>query len=51
MEELDDGVGRVLQAIDELGIGETTYVFFTADNGGRGTVPGATPTTPQPTIR
>ena len=40
MEELDDGVGRVLNAIDELGIEGTTYVFFTADNGGRGTVPG-----------
>ncbi len=40
MEELDDGVGRLLDAIDELGIADTTYVFFTADNGGRGTVPG-----------
>ena len=40
MEELDDGVGRVLEAIDELDIEDNTYVFFTADNGGRGTVPG-----------
>ncbi len=40
MEELDTGVGRLLEAIDELGIAENTYVFFTADNGGRGTVPG-----------
>ncbi|HUV67939.1 MAG TPA: sulfatase [Sedimentisphaerales bacterium] len=40
MEELDDGVGRLLAAIDRLGISENTYVFFTADNGGRGTVPG-----------
>jgi arylsulfatase A-like enzyme len=40
MEELDTGVGRLLAAIDELGIDENTYVFFTADNGGRGTVPG-----------
>ena len=40
LHELDDGVGRVLDAIDELGISENTYVFFTADNGGRGTVPG-----------
>ncbi|MBW3599966.1 MAG: sulfatase [Planctomycetes bacterium] len=40
MEELDHGVGRVLDAIDELDIEGNTYVFFTADNGGRGTVPG-----------
>jgi len=40
MEELDTGMGRLLEAIDKLGIGENTYVFFTADNGGRGTVPG-----------
>jgi arylsulfatase A-like enzyme len=40
MEELDTGVGRLLEAIDKLGIDENTYVFFTADNGGRGTVPG-----------
>ena len=40
MEELDTGVGRLLAAIDKLGIAENTYVFFTADNGGRGTVPG-----------
>ncbi len=40
MDELDAGVGRVLDTIDELGIAENTYVFFTADNGGRGTVPG-----------
>ena len=43
MEELDDGVGRVLEAINELGIEGNTYVFFTADNGGRGTVPGGDP--------
>lgn len=40
MEELDDGVGRIMGAIDKLGIEDNTYVFFTADNGGRGTVPG-----------
>ena len=40
MEELDHGIGRVLSAIDELGIEDNTYVFFTADNGGRGTIPG-----------
>jgi arylsulfatase A-like enzyme len=40
MEELDHAVGRVLDAIAEMGVEENTYVFFTADNGGRGTVPG-----------
>lgn len=40
MEELDNGVGRLLDAIDRMGIKDNTYVFFTTDNGGRGTVPG-----------
>jgi arylsulfatase A len=40
LEELDRGVGRLLDTLDELGIADNTYVFFTADNGGRGTVPG-----------
>ena len=40
MEELDQGVGRLLDAVDDLGIRDDTYVFFTADNGGRGSVPG-----------
>ena len=39
MEELDQGVGRLIQAIDELQIADSTYIFLTADNGGRGTVP------------
>lgn len=40
MDELDGAVGRLLDTLDELGIADNTYVFFTADNGGRGTVPG-----------
>ncbi len=40
MEELDTGVGRLLNTLNQLNIDDTTYVFFTADNGGRGTVPG-----------
>lgn len=40
MEELDEGVGDLLATIEELGISDSTYVVFTADNGGRGTVPG-----------
>jgi len=40
LEELDAGVGGLLQALDELGVAENTYVVFTGDNGGRDTVPG-----------
>jgi len=40
LEELDNGVGKLIDAIRELNIDENTYVFFTTDNGGRGTVPG-----------
>ena len=32
-ENLDTGVGMVLDKIDELGIRENTYVIYTADNG------------------
>ena len=35
-EDLDTGVGRVLDAIDHLGLRETTYVIFMSDNGGNG---------------
>jgi len=41
LEDLDDGVGHILDTIEELGIGNNTYVFFTSDNGGRGEIPGA----------
>ena len=34
LDDLDDGVGQLLAAIDKLGIGENTYVFFSSDNGG-----------------
>jgi len=40
LDELDTGVGQIMDAIDSLGIADNTYIFFTADNGGRGTVPG-----------
>lgn len=40
LEELDAAVGKLLDALDELGIADNTYVVFTTDNGGRGTVPG-----------
>jgi arylsulfatase A-like enzyme len=31
---LDDGVGRLLKKLDELGLAENTLVIFTSDNGG-----------------
>jgi len=35
-EDLDTGVGRVLDAIDRLGLAGTTYVIYTSDNGAGG---------------
>ena len=46
MEDLDTDVGRLLDALDALGVADNTYVFFLADNGGRGTVPGGDTTRP-----
>ena len=43
LEEMDEGVGRLLAGLKELGIDDNTYVVFTADNGGRTTVPGFDP--------
>jgi arylsulfatase A len=31
--QLDDGFGKLLAALDELGIREDTFIFFTSDNG------------------
>jgi len=41
LEELDRGVGRLLNALDELKIAENTYVVFMSDNGGMEKIPGA----------
>lgn len=35
-EDLDTGVGKVLEAIDRLGLAETTYVIYMSDNGAGG---------------
>ncbi len=35
-EDLDTGVGRIMEAIDQLGLFETTYVIYMADNGAGG---------------
>ncbi len=42
-EDLDTGVGRVLDAIERLGLTENTYVIYMSDNGGtgRGTLAGS----------
>ena len=34
MEEMDRGIGEVVEAVDRLGLGENTLVFFLSDNGG-----------------
>lgn len=50
LEELDSGIGRILDELDALGISDKTYVVFTTDNGGRGTVPGGDPKSPAPNV-
>ena len=50
LEELDSGIGRLLNELDALGISDKTYVVFTTDNGGRGTVPGGDPESPAPNV-
>jgi arylsulfatase A-like enzyme len=35
-EDLDTGVGRVMDSIDKLGLAETTYVIYMSDNGAGG---------------
>ena len=39
--DLDETVGLMLDALDEAGVAASTYVILMADNGGRGTIPGA----------
>ena len=43
MENLDTNIGRVLDALDELGLREKTIVVFTSDNGGLSTLAGDQP--------
>lgn len=40
-EDLDTGVGALLQSIDQLGLSGNTYVIYTSDNGGGGGGKGA----------
>lgn len=39
LESLDDGIGKVLDMIDELGIANNTYLILLADNGGAEFIP------------
>jgi arylsulfatase A-like enzyme len=43
IESLDEGVGRVMAALDERGLAENTIVVFTSDNGGWGPATDALP--------
>ncbi len=40
IEHLDDGIGRVLDALSEFGLDRNTLVIFTSDNGGQSNVGG-----------
>jgi len=43
VEQLDTGIGRVLAALQELGLADNTLVVFTSDNGPSAEPPGAGP--------
>lgn len=34
IQNMDENIGRVVNEIDRLGLGDNTYIFFTSDNGG-----------------
>ncbi len=34
MEEMDRGIGEVVETVDRLGLGKNTFIFFLSDNGG-----------------
>ena len=38
--DVDDAIGQLVDAIGQLGIKNSTYIFFLSDNGGRLTMPG-----------
>ncbi len=52
MENLDGGIGKVLQRLDELKLAENTIVIFTSDNGGLNVLEGPdTPSTSNAPLR
>ncbi len=40
-DDLDAGIGRLMEKVRALGLNENTYVFFLSDNGGRSSLPGS----------
>jgi len=40
-DDLDTGIGRLMEKVRELGLLENTYIFFMSDNGGRSSLPGS----------
>lgn len=52
LESLDEGVGRILKALDDLKLSERTIVVFTSDNGGLSVMEGMnTPATSNAPLR
>jgi len=52
LDSLDEGVGKVLKKLDELGLADRTIVVFTSDNGGLATIEGPdTPSTSNAPLR
>ncbi len=43
IKSLDDGIGKLMEKVDELGISENTIIIFMSDNGGLGMVTGMEP--------
>ena len=40
-DDLDTGIGRLMEKIRALGLLENTYIFYLSDNGGRSSLPGS----------
>lgn len=38
-EDMDEGIGMILDKVESLGITENTYIIFLSDNGGRTSIP------------
>ena len=38
-EDMDEGIGMILDKVESLGIAENTYIIFLSDNGGRTSIP------------
>ena len=38
-EDMDEGIGMILDKLSSLGIADNTYIIFLSDNGGRTTIP------------